>query len=79
MAGNFSRVLSRRGQNSQRRFHVGSRTLPLEAESHDFRGNEGGLAVRVEGEDIAGDEEQPVDVLVEVGQHTVDELVVLKQ
>ena len=34
-------------------------------------------SVGVEGEDVAGDEEQPVDVLVEIGEHRVDQLVVL--
>ena len=53
--------------------------LSLEAESHDFRGDECGLPVGVEGEDVAGDEEEPVDVLVQVGEHRVDELVVLKE
>ena len=53
--------------------------LSLEAEAHDLGGNEGGLAVGVEGEDVAGDEEQPVDVLVEIGEHRVDQLVVLKR
>ena len=38
--------------------------LSLEAETHDFRGDECGLSVGVEGEDVAGDEEQPMDVLV---------------
>ena len=71
-------MLSRRGQDSQRRLDVGPGALPLEAEPHDLGGDERGLAVGVEGEDVAGDEEQPVDVLVEVGQHRVDQLVVLK-
>ena len=73
-------MLSRRGQDSQRRLDVGPAgdALPLEAEPHDLGGDERGLAVDVEGEDVAGDEEQPVDVLVEVGQHRVDQLVVLK-
>ena len=52
--------------------------LLLEAEPHDLWGDECGLAVGVEGEDVAGDEEQPVDVLVQVGQHRVDQLVVLE-
>ena len=53
--------------------------LSLETEPHDLGWDEGGLAVGVEGEDVAGDEEQPVDVLVQVGQHRVDQLVVLEE
>jgi hypothetical protein len=69
-------VLPWRRQHPQRRLHADLRLL-IHAISHNLGGHEGRLSVRVEGEDVSGNEQEPVDVLVEVGENVVDAAVVL--